>query len=303
MFGMKNTLVAAIGLALALQAFSQPREKTEDDQYMQAQTYHMMFATEREALGARARLEGYQGAAQLSEFKRLAREISKDPGSSRLGGDLGLVKEGEMVRSFEDALFTLPENTLSQPVKTEFGWHLIYATQIYRTPVSEICERSLGDTIRRASPADRGRLQETVMLLPSLEALFSKGIADLLGDGWGSALRDSAGNLVFMRVGPVTSSKGTVTVTMHKELAKAVLTTSPLACKRSERVSFAVNCGKRSVVSTSFSQFEGRAALGRRLVDVQVPADKQLEIPLTPGSLALQLVTLACGAEASSRSE
>lgn len=294
---MKNLSVFALGLIVSLQALSQVSEKNEDDQYMQAQTFHMMFATERDAANARARLDGLQGGALLSEFKRLAKQLSKDPGSSPRGGDLGIVKEGEMVKSFETALFALPEKTLSEPVKSEFGWHLIYATQIYRTPVSEVCEQSLGDTIRRAKPAEREQLQATIMLLPSSEVSFSREISKLLGDGWGAELRDASNNVAFMRVVLSPNQTEETTVTMHKELRKAVLTTSPLACKRSERVTYAVNCTSRSVASVSFTQFEGRAALGRRLVDIQVPKEKRQMIPVVAGSLALQIVTDACGAK------
>ncbi len=59
------------------------------------------------------------------DFASLAREFSQDPGSAADGGDLGDVERDMMVKPFESALFALAEGEVSQPVKTQFGWHLI----------------------------------------------------------------------------------------------------------------------------------------------------------------------------------
>jgi len=62
-----------------------------------------------------------QGAA----FADLARAESDDMGSSAKGGDLGFVKRGQTMPSFEDAAFALPLGELSQPAKTTYGYHII----------------------------------------------------------------------------------------------------------------------------------------------------------------------------------
>ena len=66
-----------------------------------------------------------QKLVQGADFAELARAESNDPGSSSKGGDLGFLKHGQTVPSFEDAAFALPIGELSQPVKTPFGYHLI----------------------------------------------------------------------------------------------------------------------------------------------------------------------------------
>ncbi len=57
-------------------------------------------------------------------FEELAQSLSKCP-SGKQGGDLGAFGRGQMVKSFEDAAFSLGVNEVSPPVRTQFGYHLI----------------------------------------------------------------------------------------------------------------------------------------------------------------------------------
>ncbi|MCP4078435.1 MAG: hypothetical protein GY744_19895 [Gammaproteobacteria bacterium] len=66
-----------------------------------------------------------QRITQGEDFSTLAREFSQDKGSAQDGGDLGDVERGAMVKPFETALFALHINQVSEPVKTQFGWHII----------------------------------------------------------------------------------------------------------------------------------------------------------------------------------
>lgn len=59
------------------------------------------------------------------DFAALAKEHSKDPGSKDNGGDLGYFTRGQMVPQFEDAVFALNKGDVSEPIKTQFGWHII----------------------------------------------------------------------------------------------------------------------------------------------------------------------------------
>lgn len=75
---------------------------------------------------AKAKLEEVAKRLQAGEsFADLAKEVSQDPGSASEGGDLGYAGPGVYDPAFEESLYALQEGEVSQPVKTEFGWHLI----------------------------------------------------------------------------------------------------------------------------------------------------------------------------------
>ena len=59
------------------------------------------------------------------KFGKVAKEISLDPGSAKKDGNLGYFSKGMMVKPFEKAAFALQVGEISEPVKTEFGYHII----------------------------------------------------------------------------------------------------------------------------------------------------------------------------------
>lgn len=63
--------------------------------------------------------------ASGEDFSALAKEYSTDTTTKEQGGDLGFFAKGEMVAEFEEAAFSLKPNEISEPVKTEYGYHII----------------------------------------------------------------------------------------------------------------------------------------------------------------------------------
>jgi len=79
---------------------------------------HILVKTEQEAKTVLDQIN------KGESFSKLATEKSLCPSGKR-GGDLGMFGRGRMVREFEKAAFDLQKGQISQPVKTEFGWHII----------------------------------------------------------------------------------------------------------------------------------------------------------------------------------
>jgi peptidyl-prolyl cis-trans isomerase C len=78
---------------------------------------HILLPTEDEAKKALARIKAGE------DFAKVATELSKDPGGE--GGDLGWFTKDKMVPEFADAAFKLKKGEVSEPVKSQFGWHII----------------------------------------------------------------------------------------------------------------------------------------------------------------------------------
>ena len=79
---------------------------------------HILVDTYEEAEALKKRID------EGESFEKLAHMYSKCPSSQR-GGALGSFGRGQMVKPFENAAFNLRVGQVSEPVKTEFGWHLI----------------------------------------------------------------------------------------------------------------------------------------------------------------------------------
>ena len=62
---------------------------------------------------------------QGEKFGKLARELSVDSGSAKRDGNLGYFSRGKMVKEFETAAFNLEVGEISEPVKTQYGYHII----------------------------------------------------------------------------------------------------------------------------------------------------------------------------------
>ncbi|OON49057.1 peptidylprolyl isomerase [Klebsiella pneumoniae] len=67
---------------------------------------------------------------QGKSFEELAKQYSEDTGSKEKGGDLGFFGAGKMVKEFEDAAYKLKKDEVSEPVKSQFGYHIIKVTDI-----------------------------------------------------------------------------------------------------------------------------------------------------------------------------
>lgn len=95
----------------------------KENQELQIRASHILVEDESLANDLKKQLD--EGA----DFAELAKEHSTD-GSASQGGDLNYFGKGKMVKEFEEAAFGLEEGEISDPVKSEFGYHIIQVTDI-----------------------------------------------------------------------------------------------------------------------------------------------------------------------------
>jgi len=127
-----------IALSLKIRKLMEPRIAISDDdlkayfeenkasfaQEKQVKVSHILVDTQEKATEIKNRL------ASGEDFAKLAQENSTDTATRDSGGVLGFIRKGEMVEEFDEAAFSLKVGQISDPVKTEFGYHLIKAEEI-----------------------------------------------------------------------------------------------------------------------------------------------------------------------------
>jgi peptidyl-prolyl cis-trans isomerase C len=96
------------------------------------------------------------------DFAALAAQESDDAGSKDKGGDLNFFKHGQMVPQFDQAAFSLKVGEISEPVKTQFGYHIIKVEarksyedskpEIDRRLRSELAQKMMEDLQKKANP-------------------------------------------------------------------------------------------------------------------------------------------------------
>lgn len=145
----------AVDEALTVEALQSAYQETygSAERETEYDASHILVATEEEALALIAELEG--GA----DFAELAQQKSTGP-SGPNGGQLGWFGKGMMVPEFENAVVAMEAGTISAPVQTQFGWHVIRLneTRLKDAPSLEEVRGELTDTLRRE--AIEGRVAE-----------------------------------------------------------------------------------------------------------------------------------------------
>jgi peptidyl-prolyl cis-trans isomerase C len=104
---------------------------------------HILVATEEEAKAIKAELDGGK------PFEVLAMEKTTDPSGKQNGGDLGFFSKGMMVPEFESVAFTLEPGKISDPVQSQFGWHIIKVEEkrMSAPPPIEQVQQQLGQQV------------------------------------------------------------------------------------------------------------------------------------------------------------
>lgn len=111
--------------------------KAEFEQAEERRASHILIsapanAPDAEKAAARAKAEQLLGQLRQTpqNFEQLARQHSQDPGTAEKGGDLGFFSRNMMVKSFEDVVFQMKMDEISNVVETDYGFHIIRLTGI-----------------------------------------------------------------------------------------------------------------------------------------------------------------------------
>ncbi|GIN58726.1 foldase protein PrsA [Lederbergia ruris] len=96
--------------------------KASFDQEEQVEASHILVKDEKTANEVKKKLDDGE------DFAKLAKEYSKDEANAESGGELGFFGKGKMVKEFEDKAFSMKVDEISDPVKTEHGYHIIKVT-------------------------------------------------------------------------------------------------------------------------------------------------------------------------------
>jgi foldase protein PrsA len=107
-------------------------------EFTQIHTEHVLLETRPEALDIAAQ-------ATPENFERLAREFSTDPSAAQNGGDLGLQPATQFVAEYSEAAIALEEGEISEPVRSQFGWHVIHLIEARVTPFEEVRDQLAGE--------------------------------------------------------------------------------------------------------------------------------------------------------------
>lgn len=122
---------------------------------------HILVATEDEAKAVKAELDGGK------PFEVLAMEKTTDPSGKQNGGDLGFFSKDMMVPEFADVAFTLEPGKISDPVQTQFGWHIIKVEEKRMSsppPLEQVQQQLAQEVMFKAFDAVVGPLKESAKI-------------------------------------------------------------------------------------------------------------------------------------------
>ncbi|ABO65946.1 MULTISPECIES: peptidylprolyl isomerase [Geobacillus] len=116
---------------------------------------HILVEDEKTAKEVKAKLD------KGEDFAKLAKEYSQDPGSASNGGDLGWFGAGKMVKEFEEAAYKLKVGEVSDPIKTDYGYHIIKVTDKEKKKTFDKMKEEITFEVKR-SKLDPSTMQSKV---------------------------------------------------------------------------------------------------------------------------------------------
>ncbi len=138
---------------------------------------HILVADEAKAKEIKAKLDAGE------DFAKLAKENSTDTQSAQQGGDLGWFGAGKMVPPFEEAAYALKVNEISQPVQSDFGYHIIQVTEKKEAKPFEEVKDEMKEQYKLSILNDSAKVQKIIdsELKDAKVEIKDKDLKDVLG--------------------------------------------------------------------------------------------------------------------------
>jgi foldase protein PrsA len=125
---------ALTGLSLSEETLHRYYDEHQSD-FQEACLSHILVRTQQEATAVVSEIKAASDVK--AKFAEVAKSKSTDNGSASRGGDLDCNSKGTFVPEFDQAAFSLPLNTVSDPVKTQFGFHVLLVRERRTQPFEE----------------------------------------------------------------------------------------------------------------------------------------------------------------------
>ncbi len=221
-----NKFLAVNTNAIRLQSMFNER-KASLDKPEEVKARHILLTTQgKDEAKVKAEIEKIAKEVTPGNFAKMADKFTEDPSGKGKGGDLGSFGKGRMVPEFDKVAFSIPTKTISSPIKTQFGYHLIlveqrtagheasfseykekFATELLqKDKVEEIKKltQEISDKIKKALEANNE--SELKSLVAKYKLQYSKGSVNRL-DGLSNGANLTADNMKDLFAGDLSKSK------------------------------------------------------------------------------------------------
>ena len=185
----------------------------------QRRAAHILIEISADVSDEQARLAAEQAIERINageDFTAVANELSDDSGSAAQGGDLGFAAPGIYEPEFEDALYALSKGQVSEPVRTDYGWHVIKLLDVQAADIPSFA--SLQDKLTQNLKAQQ------------VEQRFVEAVKDLEGLAYESAdLQQPATELnLTVKVSEAFDRQGAEGLFANRQVLEAAFSTEVL---------------------------------------------------------------------------
>ena len=185
----------------------------------QRRAAHILIEISADVSEEQARLKAEQAIERINageEFAAVANELSDDTGSAAQGGDLGFAAPGIYELEFEEALVALNKGQVSEPVRTDYGWHVIKLLDVQAADIPSFA--SLQDKLTQSLKAQQ------------VEQRFVEAVKDLEGLAYESAdLQQPAADLkLTVKVSEAFGREGAQGLFANRQVLDAAFSTEVL---------------------------------------------------------------------------